>query len=245
MDTSTARKYYEDYAPSIAYLEIEDRNGTVEIGTAYHIGEGIFVTARHVLDVPKILSIATTVSSFINNEDGSKTLDRLASELKIVDGPIFHPDENVDVACFIANRKDLPSVPLGTHLNDWIGDEMVLHSTLVLGYPPIPFSSKPELVATIAEINAVIDKYTGVHPQFILSCMARGGFSGGLSLNEYGFSMGVIVESLGRDNQPTELGYLSVISIEAIYTMLAHYKIMPDAIRQMWVNEDGTTIWDE
>lgn len=42
-----------------------------------------------------------------------------------------------------------------------------------MGYPPIPFSAEPVLVAGLGEINATIDKYVGKHPQFIISTMAR------------------------------------------------------------------------
>ena len=125
------------------------------------------------------------------------------------------------------------------HLDDWIGDDMILHSTLVLGYPPIPFSNSPVLFTTKAEVNAVIDKYTGGRPQFILSCMARGGFSGGLSINESGFSMGVRAESLTKDNEPTELGYLSVISI---YVNLSENEITPQCIKAEWDYGDGTNL---
>jgi hypothetical protein len=245
LNTQQAREFYRQFAPSVAYVEIRDKLGDIEIGSAYHIGEGIFITARHILDVSKINKIATTVNQYSEIVDGKQSLINLACELSIEQGPFFHPNEDVDVSCFIANKKDLPIVPLGSHLDDWIGDDMVLHSTLVLGYPPIPFSSGPGLFATKAEINAVIDKYTGGHPQFILSCMARGGFSGGLSINEYGFSMGVIVESLIKDNAPTELGYLSVISVEPIFIMLNHFDIMPECVRADWYYDDGTNLWDK
>ncbi|MBL3658768.1 trypsin-like peptidase domain-containing protein [Fulvivirga sediminis] len=244
MNTDKAREYFRRYAPSVAFIEVRNKLGDIEIGSAYHIGEGVFVTARHVLDVPKILKIATTVNQYSEVSDGKQTLIDLACELKIEKGPFYHEDEAVDLACFIADKKDLPIVPLGSHLDDWIGDEMVLHTTLVLGYPPIPFSREPVLFATKAEVNAVIDKYTGGHPQFILSCMARGGLSGGLSINEYGFSMGIIVESLTKDNEPTELGYLSVISVEPIYVMLSHHEIMPQCIKIDWDYGDGTNLRD-
>ncbi len=205
----------------------------------------MFITARHVIDVPQVLKVATTVNQYSKFDNGMQSLLDIAYDLSIEKGPFYHPNEDVDVACFIVDKKDLPIVPLGSHLDDWIGDEMVLHSTLVLGYPPIPFSDRPVLFATKAEINAVIEKYTGGHPQFILSCMARGGFSGGLSIHENGFSMGIIVESLIKDNAPAELGYLSVISVEPIFVMLRHHEIMPECVRADWYYDDGSNVWDK
>ena len=74
-----------------------------------------------------------------------------------------------------------------------------------MGYPPVPFSKEPLLVSTLAEVNAVVDKYTGGHPHFIVSALARGGFSGGIALTEEGHTLGVITESLGQNGKPEEL----------------------------------------
>ncbi|GAA4277563.1 S1 family peptidase [Aquimarina mytili] len=246
METQQAREYYNSFGPAVAYVEIENKKGDIEIGTAYHVGEGVFVTARHVVDVRKIKKIGTVKNVMSGpEENGSYTVTAFAGELNIVSGPFFHSDENVDLACFMVDRKDLPAIPLGGHLDDWLGDEMVLHSTLILGYPRIPMSGGVNLFAAIAEVNTVVDKYTGGHPHFILSCMARGGFSGGVSINEYGFAMGVIVESLINDHAPAELGYFAVISVEPIYTMLSELEIMPECVKEMWYNDDGTNLWDK
>ena len=244
MDTELTRTLYETYASSLAYVEIENSKGDLGIGSAYHIGEGVFVTARHVVDVPKIRLIATTEFQY-DSTKASRTRISAPGQINIVKGPFFHPDPDVDVACFVSDNNKLPSVPLGTHLDDWIGTEMVLHSTLIMGYPRLPFTKEPVLVASIAQVNAVIDKYTGGHPHFIMSSMARGGFSGGLCLNEYGFSMGIITESLIQDNNPTELGYLSVISVEPIYVCLSHYNLMPQEVKVDWMNNEGKSIWDK
>lgn len=64
------------------------------------------------------------------------------------------------------------------------GDELVLSKVLPMGYPPIPFSQQAVLLASEGEVNAVVDKYSGRHPHFIISCPARGGFSGAPVLSE-------------------------------------------------------------
>ena len=227
MNTSKAVHFFNAFAPSVAYMEVENRDGDVEIGSGYHIGDGVFVTARHVIDVPKIKEIGTTIHKKDTTSSSAIFSARGKRIIKMLRGPFFHPNKDVDVACFITDAIDLPAVPLGTHLDDWLGDDMILHSTLILGYPPIPMAAEPTLITSIAQVNAIIDKYTGGHPHFIMSTMARGGFSGGLCLNEYGFSMGVITESLTKNNLPTELGYLAVINIEPVYTCLEHHNIMP------------------
>lgn len=78
-------------------------------------------------------------------------------------------------------------IPLGGHLDDYLGQhELVLYRTLVLGYPPIPLTKVPKIVASVGEVNALIELYDGSHhPHFLISTMARGGFSGSPVLVAY------------------------------------------------------------
>ena len=46
--------------------------------------------------------------------------------------------------------------------------------------------------------------------------------------------LGVITESLTVNHQPTELGYLSVLSVEGIYACIAHNRIVPSHIDKDW-----------
>ena len=114
-------------------------------------------------------------------------------------------------------------------MDDWLGDELTLEPVLVLGYPPVPFDSGPQLFAMRTEINRVLDKRHERHPYFILSAMARGGFSGGLAITEIENALGVITESLVMSDQPTELGYFAALSVEPVYDCLDHHGVLPPA----------------
>lgn len=153
---------------------------------------------------------------------------------KVVKGPFFHPDPTVDIAALIVEGIECPSIPLGGHLDDWLDTGLVLYEVVIFGYPPIPFCLQPILVAARAEVNAIVDTYKGQHPQFIISAMARGGFSGGPAIMKGGCVLGVITESLNKNEDPPELGYLSVLTIEPIYTLLEHYKITPTQVVKEW-----------
>lgn len=96
----------------------------------------------------------------------------------------------------------------------------MLSKVLVMGYPPIPLSQGPVLVAVQGEINAIVDKYCGPHPHFVISSIPRGGFSGGPVISEYKFLLGIFVESLLDADQPVELGFASVLSIEPLLVLL-------------------------
>lgn len=235
------RKVYETFAAGVAFVAVRDAQGNESIGSAFHVGEGVFVTARHVVDGMKIMSLATTVDSTrpIAGQDGAHEIVHHRASGRVVRGPFFHPNDSVDVAALIVEGIDAPTISLGGHLDDWLENEFVLWPALILGYPPIPFSKKPLLIAAIGEVNAVVDKYTGGHPHFVLSTMARGGFSGGPALTEHGLALGLVTEALGRGDQPAELGYLAVLSVEPIYVCLAHHKIMPPAIHAEWGEGDA------
>jgi len=237
-----AREQFSRYRGCVAFIETRGHSGDLAIGTCFHVGEGVFVTAAHVIRERTITEIGfddgfTTLHLLEKPENwGPKTY----GAVNIRSGPHFHGNDRVDVACFKAEPFPSRWIPLGGHLDDWMGQyEFVLYQTLVLGYPPVPFSDRPVLVAARGEINAVIDKYSGPHPHFIVSCMARGGFSGGPALIAYydvkddtGTAvLGVVTESLTSNGQSAELGYMAVLTVEPIFDCLESAGLLPIAQR--------------
>lgn len=227
----TTRNLYEKYARCVVGIQVRTENGREGIGTGFHIGSGYIVTARHVVE-------QNTVVAITEGRMGSAVC---AGEevLRI----FYPPDDQVDLAVLAtglgsywhANKPRVimgdheleiaEFIPLGGHLDDWLGDQLVMTKTLLLGFPPVPFSIYPVMVAAEGEVNAIIDKDVGPHPHFILSAMPRGGFSGGPVISEYDFLLGVVTESLyGRRGVP-ELGFLSAISIEPLLVLLAQNEL--------------------
>ena len=58
MDSDSLRQLYDLYASAVAFVSVVNNNGDESIGTAFHIGDGVFVTARHVVEDHKIVKIA-------------------------------------------------------------------------------------------------------------------------------------------------------------------------------------------
>jgi hypothetical protein len=112
--------------------------------------------------------------------------------------------------------------------------DFVLTEAIVLGYPPIPMTVTPHLVAARAEVNAQVDIRGQQHVHFILSAMPRGGFSGGLAIAEYGFALGVITSSLLTNHKDSELGFFAVLTVEPIYNCLAAHKLLPQCQAEGW-----------
>lgn len=232
----TAKELYALYGASLIPVISVNANGDQGVGSAFHVGDGAFVTARHVvegmaschieLDGYRLMRLAEGAARTLGYEDrGPTPID-----------PLPHPDPKKDVAVFsVPCLAELPAVPLGSHLDDWITDhDFVLNEVLVLGFPPIPLSKKNVLFATRAQINAVVDLINVDHVHFIASAMARGGFSGGVVLSEWGIALGIVTSSLLKNGVPEELGYLTVLTVEPILECLAAHGLLPSHLAILW-----------
>lgn len=256
------REIYDKYAVAMAYVAVEQRDGTQGIGSAFHVGDGVFVTARHVVENNTILEISTVIKSYVPVSDDSEEANTTVvlggdekfrahtiwpTVLKIIEGPFFHENEKIDIAVFRVSGLDpyTPAIPLGGHLDDWLGsDDLVLSEVLVLGFPPVPFTTAPTLIAARGEVNGLIDVRHSPHVHFVISAMARGGFSGGVVISGDDFILGVITQSLVMNNEPEQLGYMTVISVEPVYQCLADHKMLPRVQSDMWGGLwNGRTSW--
>jgi len=225
---------FRSYKPALVRITVQTPAGDLSAGIAFHIGDGWLVTAVHVLResalqelVSEQLSQKLTVQTVIFNED-----DRIDLALIKTDMDLSNYRQKTTIYGSPEGYVQTDHIEIGGHLDDWLGDELVLSKVLLMGYPPIPFSRRPVLLASAGEVNAVVDKYNGPHPHFIISCPAKGGFSGGHVLREYGFLLGVLVEALVMNGKDAETGYSSAILIEPLLVMLHDNGIYPGKNRQ-------------
>lgn len=267
MSTSEARQHvhpdlrelYLRYGCCMAYIAVL-KDGDEQIGSAFHVGDGVFVTARHVLEGAVVKEMRLTDPDlfyrsqlFPKEPNGSYSIKpdtprqclKHDGLLEVIGVPWFHEDDRIDVAIIRTSGMSPAAhyIPLGRHLDDWIGrGDFELGEVLVLGYPPIPFTREPGLIAAASYVNAVVDLDLGgksfVH--FLLSGVPRGGFSGGVALSRWGFALGVVTQSLLNQVGPAELGYFAATSIEVVWECLAQSKMLPEAQKDGW---DG--LWDD
>lgn len=212
-------KMFNKYKVCVVRITVKMPNGDISNGTGFHIGEGYIVTARHVIEGNFIIEIAGSYQSYINVKKEIYPTD------KRIDIAILETDFSLEyymekVSIVNSDVEKINYIEIGSHLDDWIGEEFLLTNVLLMGYPPIPLSREPNIVAVKAEVNSVVDKYIGPHPHFIISSVPRGGFSGGPVISEYGFLLGVLTESLGENDKPTEVGFASAISIEPLIKLI-------------------------
>jgi len=226
---------YQSYKRCLVRITVKNDLGDLSTGTAFHIGDGWLATARHVVegyDIEEIISEycskKLTAAQIIYHSNPLVDLAVIRTDLNLA-----HYMEKVTIVNPPDGFVKADHIVFGDHLDDWLGDELCLSKVLLMGYPPVPFSGRAELIAAEGEINAVIDKYNAPHPHFIISCMSRGGFSGGPVLSEYGFLLGVLTESLIHDSRDEELGYSAAVSIEPLLELLHSNGVYPGDNREL------------
>ena len=230
--------FYELYSPCLVSVESTGPDGNTGIGAAFHIGDGYLVTARHVVQGRDITSIVPAC--------GYAQINLNTIEI------IYPNDEAIDLALIRSNfsleyymnkvsywgNPDLLKVDhiqIGGHMDDWINDGLVLFEVIIFGYPPIPTSSSPHLVAARGEVNAIIYPYIGSpHPLFIVSPTPRGGFSGGPVLTKDGWLLGVMTSALVTDNAIPEVGFGAAITVEPLWNLLHENNVFPASNAELW-----------
>lgn len=210
-NTKSMRSHYGKWESAVLRVVTLNQHGDEGTGTAFHIGDGYLATAGHV--------VQHSVKS---------VLGRYCSAKELMIKNIFRPtDPAVDLAVLETDcPPGLTQVQIGT-LFDGLEDEYHLTKCLLMGYPPIPMSLEPVLVAVEGEVNAVINRYDAPHDHFIISAVPRGGFSGGPVISESGDLIGIMVQSLTRDSQNVEHGFASAISTTALWKLLHDNRIYP------------------
>jgi hypothetical protein len=222
---------YRKFHVCMVRVTTEAADGTLHCGAAFHIGDGWLATARHVVE-----GEGRKLRELAPHDQRAIGWDRIIyPEDDEVDLALLHTDFDLThymtmttIAGYDHEWKE-DHIHIGGHLDDWISDDwMLLTEVLLMGYPVIFFARHRRLVAMRGEINAVVDMYRGPrHPHFVISPLPRGGFSGGPVLTSYGMLLGVMTEALTLDGLPAELGYGAAITVEPLWGLLMDNGIYP------------------
>jgi len=228
MGKAHPRHIFEDYERCVLCICVELPSGDKAAGTGFHVGGGWVVTAKHVLDGNKLDRVVgsygeVTSLGVIPASEADVDLALIKTDFELdhyMKHHSFHGDDR-------RNKAKTDHIPLGFHLDDWVGSEFILSRVVLFGFPRIPTSARRDLVVVQGEVNAIVDKHKGGSPYFIISPQPRPGFSGGPVFSEYGFLLGVLVESLTENDRDAELGFSAVLSIEPLLHLLASNNIRP------------------
>jgi hypothetical protein len=228
------RQLYRRYVGAVAYVCVRKPNGDEDTGAAFHVGSGTFATARHVVDGNTIIWFGTTQATVTPGKPRRNEFGPLA--VRSVDDVILSEDPAVDLALIRCTRfVGTAVIPL------WVGMDMIVtplsnmtEPVLIMGFPRVPQTRSrgqdghPTLVASTGEVTAVADPLLGKHPVFLVSPMARGGFSGGPAILDHGMCLGVVTESLFEGDKQYEHGFLAVLSIEPLLLLLRKHGLPPE-----------------
>ena len=94
--------------------------------------------------IPMSEAVRATYLEVLGEEPGWPTF---SEPLTVVDGPVYHHNPRVDVAAFRTAplTRELPYIPLGTHLDDWVrDDQFVLSEAIPLRVPADTSDNEPD-----------------------------------------------------------------------------------------------------
>lgn len=180
----------EHFLESVVSIVGINKKGDNDIGTAYYIGDNMFVTARHcVLDLSQF-------TLQYQNGNQIRVSEVLFTDDKSIDLAIIKADEEIRLTPFM------------------LGEPNVLDDVLVMGYPPIPGMDSvlisetgsistfipPAQKASAGQVVAETKSYLPPMDYFMINCRVKGGNSGGPVINEHGLVIGTVV-SLVYDSQ--------------------------------------------
>ncbi|WP_083966241.1 S1 family peptidase [Dyella thiooxydans] len=227
------RNVYLKAKSAIAYVAVETSDGDESIGTAFHIGDGYFVTAKHVLDGNRVQEVSITQPLIANTcyHDNHLNEQIRPRTLKVIGGP-WLADGDIDVAVIrVDAAEDIPAIKMDSIHDIYQSEDIRLLSPVIcIGYPPIPLTTHPFQVAVDGKINALVRVRGSSYLTYVISATSRGGFSGGPVIDEAGLAIGLVTESLVRDNHPVEAGFFTCLSISAAADL---------AIRSGWSPDDS------
>jgi V8-like Glu-specific endopeptidase len=225
------RDVYLKAKGAIAYVVVETRDGDESIGTAFHIGDGYFITAKHVLEGNRLqeVSITQPLTTSTGYHDNHLSEEIRPRTLKVVGDP-WLAEGDVDVAVIrVETASHIPVIKLNSIGDIYQSEDILLLSPVIcVGYPPIPLTTHPFQVAVDGKINALVRVRGSDYLTYVISATSRGGFSGGPVIDESGVAIGLVTESLVRDNSPVESGFFTCLSISAAASLALKAGWSPD-----------------
>lgn len=182
-------KIVERWRASVVRIVNSEGDG---IGTGFLVKSDLIATAWHVIErMPQFV---------VESEKGNKF-----EHIEV----IRHPQEAVDLA--LIRLKE----PVSIRRFRISPKYDLLDPVVVFGYPPIPRTKDAYLVVNKGEISAKPTLYRNDQRILVVSCLLRGGNSGGPIVNARGAVVGIVSEQLFKQVSPEEKSINESLGIAA------------------------------
>ena len=220
----TREHFFDSVVPIVGIT----KNGDNNIGTAYYIGDNMFVTASHcILDMPKFS---------LQYQNGN--------QIKVSE-VLFPDNDNIDLA-IIKSDEDIQLTPF------MLGEPSVLDDILVMGYPPIPGMDTvlisetgtvntfitPVQKASDGQIIAETKSYLPPMDYFMINCRVKGGNSGGPVINKHGLVIGTVVSLVFDSNGGSDGGRYDLMGFGTCISSV-HLRKMQECHIKKTISFDG------
>lgn len=176
---------------------------TEGIGTGFFVSPRSLMTARHVLEGLGKFNVA----------------DRSNRELQ-VDAVRYPKGEDIDLALITLKEESKDIAPMRIARDCEPLDEVV-----VFGYPPVPLADDAYLLVNRGEVSAVVKLRSGIQA-VLVTCLLKGGYSGGPVLNRRGQVVGVVSKNLFAKVSPEEesineaLGFAAAVPFDWVSDLI-------------------------
>ena len=181
---------YREYLFGPSYIVRRWRDSIVKIvhPTESGIGTGFLVEGNRVATADHVLD---ELPEFLIKTDDGRTIRH---------GQPIRPSKELDI--------DVALIPLEEEFDRrpfiLATDCDLLDSVIVFGYPPISHTDDAYLVVNRGEVSALPKTIRGGQRNIVISCLLRGGDSGGPVVNRRGGVVGIVSRSLFRKVAETE-----------------------------------------
>lgn len=227
--------FYRDSEEQLLTMEI-DKNDKIMAATAFHVGDGILVTAKHNVDHDGTFKLIDKNGKEFQHSQ--KFLAPGKTDIAVLKTNFQSPGATVSMytlptktepASLIHERRPSKFIKLNSKLNRaQLMKAYLLEDVYLFGFPPVPMTVSNHLISVKAQVNSIVLSSQSDWPLLVISSVPRGGFSGGPVMDQDGSLIGICIEALYEQSEPSFSGFTAAICIEPLLNLMKENDLRPE-----------------